>query len=51
MKPDVLEIPPGAIKLARTQVNPEQFGTVPDWGPVFRELTDALKAAGHPAGG
>ena len=38
------------IEFARTQVNPEQFGTVPDWGAVFRELTDALKAAGHPAG-
>ena len=41
----------GTIKFARTQVNPEQFGTVPDWGAVLRELTDALKAAGHPAGG
>jgi hypothetical protein len=32
-------------------VNPEEFGTVPDWAAVQRELTAALKAAGHPAGG
>ena len=39
------------IVFAQTQVNPEQFGTAPDWNAVRRELRDALKAAGHPAGG
>ena len=38
------------IHFARTQVNPEEFGTVPDWGAVQRELLNALKAIGHPAG-
>ena len=38
------------IHFARTQVNPEEFGTVPDWGAVQRELLSALKAIGHPAG-
>lgn len=38
------------IHFARTQVNPEQFATVPDWAAVQRELLDALKAIGHPAG-
>ena len=38
------------IVFAQTQVNPEQFGTVPDWNAVRRELREALKAAGHPAG-
>ena len=31
-------------------MNPEEFGTVPDWGAVQRELLSALKAIGHPAG-
>lgn len=39
------------IRFAQTQVNPDQFGTVPDWFAVQRELHAALKAAGHPAGG
>jgi hypothetical protein len=38
------------IHFARTQVNPEQFGTVPDWATTQRRLKDALKAVGHPAG-
>ena len=38
------------IQFARTQVNPEEFGTVPDWAAVQRELLAALKAIGHPAG-
>ncbi|MDD2948042.1 MAG: hypothetical protein PHV80_04275 [Rugosibacter sp.] len=38
------------IQFAKTQVNPDEFGTVPDWQAVQRELRDALKAAGHPAG-
>ncbi|MDE2416455.1 MAG: hypothetical protein KGN32_01490 [Burkholderiales bacterium] len=38
------------INFAQTQVNPEEFGTVPDWKAVQRELREALKAAGHPAG-
>ena len=38
------------IHFARTQVNPEQFGTVPDWATAQRELLGALKAIGHPAG-
>ena len=38
------------IHFARTQVNPENFATVPDWGAVQRELLGALKAIGHPAG-
>ena len=28
------------IELAQTQENPEQFGTVPDWNAVRRELRD-----------
>ena len=40
----------GTINFARTQVNPEQFGTVPDWATTQRRLKDALKAVGHPAG-
>jgi len=35
---------------AQTKVNPDEFGTVPDWNTVRRELHAALKAAGHPAG-
>ena len=38
------------IVFAQTQVNSGEFGTVPDWNAVRRELHDALKAAGHPAG-
>lgn len=38
------------IVFAQTKVNPDEFGTVPDWGTVRRELREALKAAGHPAG-
>ena len=38
------------VNFARTQVNPEQFGTVPDWVSVQRQLRAALKAVGHPAG-
>ena len=38
------------IHFARTQVNPEDFSTVPDWAAVQRELLHALKAIGHPAG-
>lgn len=38
------------ITFAQTKVNPEEFGTVPDWNAVQRELHDALQAAGHPAG-
>lgn len=38
------------IHFARTQVNPENFATVPDWAAVQRELLAALKAIGHPAG-
>ena len=38
------------IEFARTQVNPGEFATVPDWQAVQRELREALKAAGHPAG-
>jgi len=38
------------IQFAKTQVNPDEFGTVPDWNAVQRELREALKAAGHPAG-
>lgn len=38
------------IQFARTKVNPEEFGTVPDWGAVQRELREALRAIGHPAG-
>lgn len=38
------------IQFARTQVNPGEFATVPDWQAVQRELHAALKAAGHPAG-
>lgn len=38
------------IDFAQRQVNPDEFGTVPDWTAVRRELHAALKAAGHPAG-
>lgn len=38
------------IQFAQTKVNPDEFGTVPDWNAVRRELHAALKAAGHPAG-
>lgn len=38
------------IHFARTQVNPEDFATVPDWAAVQGELLRALKAIGHPAG-
>jgi hypothetical protein len=38
------------IVFAQPQVTPGAFGTVPDWNTVRRELHDALKAAGHPAG-
>lgn len=38
------------IQFARTNVNPEEFGTVPDWPAVQRELLAALGAVGHPAG-
>jgi len=38
------------IVFAQTQCGPDQFGTVPDWNAVRRELQAALKAAGHPAG-
>lgn len=38
------------IHFARTQVNPGDFATVPDWAAVQRELLAALKAIGHPAG-
>lgn len=38
------------IHFARTQVNPSEFATVPDWAAVQRELLGALRAAGHPAG-
>ena len=38
------------IVFAQTKVNPDEFGTVPDWNAVRRELHAALKAAGHPAG-
>jgi hypothetical protein len=40
----------GTIHFAITQVNPEEFGTVPDWATTQRRLKDALKAIGHPAG-
>lgn len=40
----------GTINFAQTLVNPEQFGTVPDWTSVQRQLNAALKAIGHPAG-
>ena len=39
------------IHFARTQVNPEDFVTVPDWAAVWREPVRALRAVGHPAGG
>ena len=39
------------IHLAQTQLNADEFATVPDWPEVQRQLTAALKAAGHPAGG
>jgi hypothetical protein len=38
------------IVFAQTKVNPEEFGTAPDWAAVVRELRAALAAAGHPAG-
>lgn len=38
------------IMFAQTKVNPDEFATVPDWNAVRRELHEALKAAGHPAG-
>ena len=38
------------IHFARTQVDPENFATVPDWAALQRELLSALKAIGHPAG-
>ena len=38
------------IVFAQTKINPDEFGTVPDWNTVRRELHDALKASGHPAG-
>lgn len=38
------------IVFAQTKVNPDEFGTVPDWNAVRRELHEALRAAGHPAG-
>jgi hypothetical protein len=38
------------IVFAQTQVNPDEFGTVPDWNTLRRELHEALHAAGHPAG-
>lgn len=38
------------IVFAQTKINPDEFGTVPDWDTVRRELHEALKAAGHPAG-
>jgi hypothetical protein len=38
------------IEFAQTKVNPEDFATVPNWADVQRQLTAALKAAGHPAG-
>jgi hypothetical protein len=38
------------IVFAQRNVNPEEFGTVPDWNAVRRELHAALAAAGHPAG-
>ena len=31
--------------------DPEDFATVPDWRAVQRELVQALRAVGHPAGG
>ena len=39
------------INFAMTKVNPDEFGTVPDWRRVQGELRRALAAAGHPAGG
>jgi hypothetical protein len=39
------------IRHARATVNPEDFATVPDWRRVEAELTAALQAVGHPAGG
>lgn len=39
------------IAFALREVNPEDFGTVPDWQAVRRELAAALAAVGHPAGG
>lgn len=38
------------IVFAQRNVSPEEFGTVPDWNAVRRELHAALAAAGHPAG-
>ena len=38
------------IHFARTQVDSENFASVPDWAAVQRELLAALKAIGHPAG-
>lgn len=38
------------IRFARTKVNPDEFGTVPDWRKVERDLAAALAAVGHPAG-
>jgi hypothetical protein len=38
------------IRFARTKVNPDEFGTVPDWGKVERDLAAAMAAVGHPAG-
>lgn len=39
------------LHFARTQCNPEEFATAPDWAAVQRELAQALRAVGHPAGG
>lgn len=39
------------IHFAQTKVNPDEFATVPNWADVQRQLTAALKAVGHPAGG
>ena len=38
------------IVFAQANVNPEEFGTVPDWNAVRRQLHAALAAVGHPAG-
>lgn len=38
------------IVTAQTKVDPENFATALDWNFVRRELHEALKAIGHPAG-
>jgi hypothetical protein len=38
------------IAFAKANCAGEQFETVPDWGAVQRELREALRLAGHPAG-